>query len=302
MDRIRSRLGKSVLAVVVITCAVIFLVFGLLGSLGLFFSNGARWFEGVDWSNFNFRFGVGRTVAVDDSVHQDLAGIERIVIKSVATDPEISTAGTQLEATLKGTCRTFSDPVDLVAETSGSTLTVRLKYPTGGITGETLEYRILIPETYAGDLSVETVSADVALEDPPIRFTVKDLSASTVSGAIRVSGIPAVSYAFSTISGRIALDGATGAVDATTVSGDIDATLAESVAVRAETVSGGTTLILPSDAAFSVDFETVSGSFSSDFSLSLVKQTRTETKGAVGSGGPELKVESVSGRLALQKG
>ncbi len=299
MNGMRSRLGKSTLAVVVIVCAVVFLVFGLVGSVGLVFTNGIQKLVGADWSAF--RIGVGKDYTVDDALSHSLDGVEKIVISSVSTDPQIRSGGTELVSSLTGTCRSFTDPVKLKVEKSGSTLSVSIHYPVGlGITSENLVYAITIPATYAGALEIDSISAAARVEDPA--FHLGSFRASTVSGDITVSGISATTYDLNTTSGTIEVHDATGAVKANSVSGDLKAWMTGSGDFTGDSVSGTATLTLASVADFDVSFHTVSGSLRCDFAVVLDKDTRTDMSGKVGAGGPSYKVNTVSGDFRIQQG
>lgn len=296
MNGIRSRSGRSALAVVVIVCAAVFVVFGIAGSLGLVLSNGLSRIGDADWGGF--RWGAGRTVSVDETKTLSLDGIDAVVVRTVSTDPRISVGGTEAVATLKGSCSTFSDPISLTSEKEGSTLTIAMKYPVFGVHAVDLAFGLVLPASYHGALSVETVSADVILADPGL--TLSSFRALTVSGGIQVSGLEAGSYDLHTTSGAIHLSGATGEVATKTVSGDIEASLASAVPFRGETVSGGVVLVLPAGAKASVSFGSVSGRCTSDLPLDGVTGSERDLKGTIGGGGPAVHVETVSGSFLIR--
>jgi len=71
------------------------------------------------------------------------------------------------------------------------------------------------------------------------------------------------------------------------------------------TVSGNITVFLPSSINADIDFQSLMGDFESDFDLSIHSQKRrfigSEFSGRLGSGGPELSFQTVTGDVELRR-
>lgn len=149
-----------------------------------------------------------------------------------------------------------------------------------------------------------------------------ELRARTVSGRIRVQGLPAgVRQSLESVSGRIETDGS-GDLDAGTVSGDIDFVFAgrelkaktisggvrgtiESLSAngRAEagSVSGSVRLAAREGFAARVSLHSLSGSVSCDFPLAGSMQKRNTLEGTIGGGGASLDVGTTSGSIRIER-
>lgn len=91
-----------------------------------------------------------------------------------------------------------------------------------------------------------------------------------------------------------------------TVNGSIDGSLGSAAwngTLKAESVNGSITLELPGDTNTEVHFSSVNGRLDSDFPLTISgKFGGHAVRGTIGSGGRELKVETVNGSVHLRKG
>jgi hypothetical protein len=125
-----------------------------------------------------------------------------------------------------------------------------------------------------------TVNGDIAADELE-----EDIEAYTVNGGIRVA--------------------TRGNARAETVNGSIDAALGRadwSGSVSFATVNGGINLALPDDLSADVKAETVNGSIETDFPLTVKgKFSSRRLSGRVGSGGRELKLETVNGSIRLRR-
>jgi hypothetical protein len=149
----------------------------------------------------------------------------------------------------------------------------------GGPGAVSVEYTVHIPRgvrfaahSVNGGISAEDLTAAVELE--------------TVNGGIQVS--------------------TTGSAKAETVNGSIRATVGSTTEdLSFQTVNGSIHVGVPENASVDVRAETMSGSISSDFPLNIPKPKPGEEKtasGRIGSGGHNLKMETVNGSISLQKG
>lgn len=189
---------------------------------------------------------------------------------------------------------------------------------------------VLLPRAMAAKLSeleLDTASADMSVKD----VTCDELSFDSASGSLTASGITARSADTETVSGDVELVGAitkldadatsglvraqttvSGAeADAETVSGDIEltgfvrvetsttsgtATVESPKAqfIRADSISGDVELRLAADAAFTLDYDTISGELDCGYA--------TMQKGGryvCGGGGAEIEVGTTSGSLTV---
>lgn len=125
----------------------------------------------------------------------------------------------------------------------------------------------------------ENVNGDVTAERLG-RF----VHASSVNGSIKVS-----------TKSWVEADTVNGSIDAKMGSADWNGTLAEN------SVNGSITLELPADINAEVNFASVNGSLQSDFAFSESgKLTSHLIKGTIGSGGRELKLNTVNGDVRLE--
>lgn len=147
---------------------------------------------------------------------------------------------------------------------------------------------------------VKTVSGDVTLSSLGERVDVK-----TVSGDVEAKGINA-EIKLKSVSGDMSVvDGASGRVDAKSVSGEVmlDLDLDPKGIYDITTVSGGVAVRTTSEPDLSVEAKTVSGDVVSDFGLDWeARPGRRELRDTIGGGGARLRVKTVSGDLRLIQG
>lgn len=149
-------------------------------------------------------------------------------------------------------------------------------------------------------VSLESVSGDIIFKGASPR-----VSAESVSGDIELSGISGTVDA-NTVSGDMLFHaGEVKSAKLETVSGDIlmTAELTANGKLGAQTMSGDVTLKLPSAQAGSFRAQSFSGRISTDFG-SVSKASHgpgSHLKYSVGEGGAEIKLESFSGNIRIQK-
>jgi hypothetical protein len=128
--------------------------------------------------------------------------------------------------------------------------------------------------------------------------------AHTVNGVISATGL-AGGVEVATVNGAVDLS-TTGAAKAETVNGSIRAAVGSTGQdLSFQTVNGSIAVALPENASTNVRAETVRGSINSEFPLTISQErpgrSRSAT-GRIGSGGHELKMETVNGSILLRKG
>jgi len=143
--------------------------------------------------------------------------------------------------------------------------------------------------------------------DVQVNFTVRvpqrvGFVGKTVNGSISATSLNG-NVITQTINGSIKIS-TSGYAEAKTINGDISARLGDSNwsnALNFQTINGGINLELPSGLGASIDAETLNGSFSSDFPLSVTTLTgRKHVKGVIGAGGRDLVLRTINGSINLR--
>lgn len=224
----------------------------------------------------------------------------------------------------------------LIVEKNGDTITVEIKYPHfyGLFSNADMDLTVSLPAEYAEELSLNTTSAyaessmPLALERFSFEsvsggmniwdITAREADLSTTSGRVNteikgcetfefnsVSGdieadTDAASVRTATTSGSIVLRELTGGLSATSISGSVTADFAALTDdVRIDNTSGSVSLTVPGDSGFSLEYDTVSGSFHSDLPVAMTESSPTNIEGPVGEGGPTVRINTVSGGLNI---
>lgn len=148
-----------------------------------------------------------------------------------------------------------------------------------GITGGTFKVRATSGNITGGDIDADRVDLETSSGDTRLSGVSGDIEANASSGRI---GIEAVSGA--------------GKVTAEASSGDIVMSFMDiGPDLRFHTSSGLVKLAFPSDAAFGINFDTSSGSFHSDFPITMTKTERNSVEGYVESDANSVRVQTSSG-------
>ena len=121
-----------------------------------------------------------------------------------------------------------------------------------------------------------------------------------VSGEVRATALQAEAL-ISGVSGNVTITTSQTA-EAATVSGSVTASIGRSDWSRDltfTTVRGNVDVVIPRNTNAHVEASAVSGAIDSDFTLS---GTATQQQGTLGSGGPTLRLSTVSGNITLRRG
>lgn len=144
--------------------------------------------------------------------------------------------------------------------------------------------------------------------DTEVEFTVRvpagvNTVISTVNGDVDARGLGGDLSAH-TVNGTIDVQAA-GIVDAHTVNGDIRADVGQGNwdgELAFHTVNGGIEVALPAGLNADVTAQTVSGSFESDFPLTVQgRWGPKQVKGKIGSGGRQLSLNTVNGGITIRR-
>ncbi len=122
-----------------------------------------------------------------------------------------------------------------------------------------------------------------------------------VNANITVTGVKGPAK-LESVNGNIEAEGLAGDGSFETVNGSVRASYSALPAngrVSLETVNGSCKLIVPKDAAFDLDADTVNGRISCDFPITLQNSGKRELRGPVNGGGTRVSLESVNGGLTV---
>lgn len=149
------------------------------------------------------------------------------------------------------------------------------------------------------DCSLSTVSGGIELNGAD--FTEK-LTASTTSGKMDFSDVTAGNVDLNSTSGAMIYSGVCKEISCSTVSGAVNAELT-SLPERAEmnSVSGGITVKIPKNSGFDAEYNSISGTFATDFTVSGASGARSGRVLCAG-GDASFKFNTTSGDInILQK-
>lgn len=299
-ENLKKEMKKIKLWHVVVLCTGIFLAFAIIGSIMLAAGGfGSMFKNGIRIGDFA-SIGSGELYEVDDFQELDLAGVDKIVIKTVSDEVTVLSGGDKVAASLKGQCRTAGKPVHLETRVQGGTAYVEVKYPNTigfNMNFNSTRLTVTIPEAYAGDLSVHTVSGGVKAEGLP--FNLGHVSLDTVSGGVRFDTASCGQIKVSTVSGGVTLAGIGSKTDVNTTSGRVSLDYSAFADTTVSTVSGGVSAAIPQDASFAVDFRSVSGGFRSSHPAMDV-EVGDSYKGSANGGEYAIKVNTTSGSFKLE--
>ncbi len=145
----------------------------------------------------------------------------------------------------------------------------------------------------AKELALYTVSGPIYLTNS----SCNTLTAESVSGEIIFKAVSADTLTAENVSGAAELNGSFNDLDYESVSGSVSIDSEQALGnYQIETVSGSIKLAIPENPGFTVDYETVSGSFSCDFPTTSRKQQAIYKDGKA-----LLDLETVSGSIKIIK-
>lgn len=227
---------------------------------------------------------IGRGVIEDGSLYEGVSISYRVVVPAETALVSKSGSGSQTLGDLKG-------PVEAAAGSGSLTI--------GSIGGD-VEARAgsgsIRIDGVGGSLEAKTGSGSI-----DARAVQGAITASAGSGRIELEQTGEGDVAVHTGSGGVRVGGVRGALSVSTSSGSIRA---QGEMVRGWSLaasSGGITVELPPEASFELDAHTNSGSIDSERPLTVQgRMSRRSLRGAVGSGGPRLEVETSSGSIVIR--
>jgi DUF4097 and DUF4098 domain-containing protein YvlB len=126
-----------------------------------------------------------------------------------------------------------------------------------------------------------------------------------VNGNLTVAGVTGY-LSLGTVNGSITASGMTGDAWIETVNGNLDLSfdkMGDGQTLTLESVNGAISLRIPAKANAQIDAETLNGTVSNDFGLTVEKGhwIGRFMEGLVGSGGARISVETVNGNIEIKK-
>ncbi|MNJ98510.1 hypothetical protein D3C87_162760 [compost metagenome] len=173
---------------------------------------------------YNIRMGMGgvsKSMGKEGERAQDTwteaLPTDKITITTISGKVEIKTSpAKEIQISAKGKLDTSLAPRLLDVSASGGGLSIR-QPDNDAVTN--LEVEVLIPESYAKDLDIQSVSSDLSLRG----LTLNTLDIKAVSGDAKLKNMTAQTVDFKTVSGDIEAENSTFTkVSGKTVSGDFD--------------------------------------------------------------------------------
>lgn len=184
-----------------------------------------------------------------------------------------------------------------VSETCPNSLSegdrVRSLYENGKLTIQFRESRFALFGSYSGNKALHIQIPE------SLAGNIRNLTLDSVSSDNTISGLTMQNCDVDNVSGSIIVDGSVQDFDLDTVSGNCRITSHTTPKrINTDSVSGDVTLIIPKNASFTAEHDSVSGKMNSDFSMTL---SGDDTFISGDGGTDEWEFESVSGDVDIQK-
>ncbi|NLU53251.1 MAG: DUF4097 domain-containing protein [Clostridiaceae bacterium] len=193
-------------------------------------------------------------------------------------------------------------------ELSGKKLSVEAM--SGRITGNHLYGEEIFLDTASGDIGIRECTANDKFQAETMsgKINVENLACNkanvdSASGDIKLySVLSSEKIVANSISGTIDIQAERGNILADTTSGDIKVRLKELESFKANSTSGSVYLEIPDTSDFNIDIETLSGSIQCrDFNLKRATSTKNKLQGTVGNGKGDIRIETTSGNVTVNK-
>lgn len=155
--------------------------------------------------------------------------------------------------------------------------------------------RVSLPASWKGDLDLECVSGSVNMDG----ISAESVSLEAVSGTVTISACTVNRLDLETVSGSLSADGGFGRVSSETVSGSIKVDFRDAPAGKCkfESVSGSVTLGLPHGTGYTLDYSSMSGSFSDEITGTNGSRKVSSRNG---DGGIPIIVSTMSGSVRVR--
>ncbi len=191
-------------------------------------------------------------------------------------------AEVSLDAVKKGRTNDDLAKVTLEIDSTPGKLRIKTKYAKTGLFGNvnaSVRYKLMVPAGARLE-KIDTVNSDITVNG--VRGAV---NLDIVNGSISATGLAA----------NARLDSVNGSLRAEFAS------LAGVTEVKLDSVNGSASVTLPKDAGARIDADTVNGRISVDQPVKLGKVGRRTFTGQIGTGGPEINLETVNGSISIKE-
>lgn len=152
---------------------------------------------------------------------------------------------------------------------------------------------ILVPMDWSGRaLQVDAASAKLSVQD----LTIREVEVDTASGTCQFDHCTVDTLDVDTASGDVYFEGSLNRLDCDSASAGVQAVLDNVPSeIDIDTASGSVELVLPKDAGFLVNMDTMSGKFDSDFPYSAKNGVYVS-----GDGACRIDMSSMSGKVSIR--
>ncbi|SDS65989.1 DUF4097 family beta strand repeat-containing protein [Opitutus sp. GAS368] len=193
-------------------------------------------------------------------------------------------AEVSLEAEKKGKTDEDLAKVTLEIDSSPAKLSIKTKYAKkdgwlSGSVNASVRYKLMVPAG-AHLQKIDSVNSDITVTG--VRGSV---NLDTVNGSITATGL-AADARLGSVNGSLRAE---------------FASLDGVQKVKLDSVNGRTSVALPKGAGARIDADSVNGSVNIDQAVKLGKVRRHSLSGQIGSGGPDISLETVNGSISIKE-
>lgn len=249
---------------------------------------------GMGAFSFNFDFDTGEYITGDGSV--PASAVHNLEIEWASGEITIEAQETDsINFTETGNVPEGSE---MVYELNGDTLTIRYSKPRlqiGFFSTPSKQLTITVPNNWRCDnLNIDTAATDITAYN--LNAYAVDLDSA--SGTCHFNECNITELDADTASGNIYYNGKLQKLDCDAASADITGIFSEAPQqINVDSASGQLDITLPPECGFTVNMDTLSGKFNSDFATNTVNN-----KYVYGDGSCQINVDSASGNVTIRKG
>lgn len=232
--------------------------------------------------------------------HDISTQIQNIEIEWVAGSITIHRSDSLSNIHVSETCPAESEH-KMVVKQSGQTLKIQfsdetIKLSSFGINVDvSKDLVITVPRNWnCNNLEIETASAEVLIDG----MTIHEFDFDGASGVCNITNCDIQEMDIDTASGNVGFSGTLETLDCDAASADCKIEVTNIPrSVKLDAMSGDLELILPPDAGFTCNLDSMSGSFNSDFEFRTISETYIH-----GDGSCKINVSALSGDVSILKG
>lgn len=272
---------RNAIARIIIYSIVIILLLGLLSA-------------GMGTSIYTAKLDFDRSDYIQGGSSVPASEVKNLEIEWASGNILIETADTD---TISFQELSDSDDHPMVYHTKGNTLVIKYMQPQaifGFFSVASKDLTVTVPKDWVcGELSIDAASADVTVNF----LTVGEADLDMASGDCEFNGTSINELSLDSASGEIRYNGILTAMECDTASGKVTA-IFDNVprSIDFDGASADLDLTLPADAGFSVNMDSLSGNFSSDF------DTQRQGNAIVcGDRACQIEVDGASGNVTIRK-